>query len=187
MYPWGHLAVGYLCYSIAIRLRYRRPPDGQAVLALGIGTQFPDLIDKPLSWTFGILPSGRSMGHSLVFATLLGIVVWYVVRQYDRRTEAVAFFCGHLLHIVGDALPIVLAGRWERLGMVLWPVIPAYQSSGEPDQSIIEFFLSIDLATIPIEGVFFITLTTVLWLFDGLPGIKPLVDRIQKTTEASRK
>ncbi|TKX52430.1 metal-dependent hydrolase, partial [Halorubrum sp. SP9] len=26
MLPWGHLAVGYLCLSLAIRVRYRVPP-----------------------------------------------------------------------------------------------------------------------------------------------------------------
>ena len=50
--PWGHLAIGYLCLSLAIRARWRVPPQGPAVIAVAIGTQLPDLIDKPLAWTF---------------------------------------------------------------------------------------------------------------------------------------
>ena len=43
MYPWGHLAVGYLCYSLGVRLCDQRPPAGVAMVPLTIGTQFPDL------------------------------------------------------------------------------------------------------------------------------------------------
>ena len=41
------------------------------MLALAIGTQLPDLIDKPLTYQFAVLPSGRSLGHSLFFAAVL--------------------------------------------------------------------------------------------------------------------
>lgn len=187
MYPWGHLAVGYLCYSLAVRLRYRRSPSESAVLALGVGTQFPDLIDKPLSWTFGILPSGRSLGHSLVFALGVGIVVWYLAQRYDRRTEAVAFFSGHLLHVISDTVPIVLAKEWNKLGAAFWPLTPAYQYPGESDRGLIEFVLSIELASIPVEGVVLIALTIALWLSDGLPGVQSLVDYVQRTPETDLK
>ena len=60
MLPWGHLAVGYLAYSLAVRVRSGGPPAGLAVAALAVGTQFPDLIDKPLVSWVSVLPSGRS-------------------------------------------------------------------------------------------------------------------------------
>lgn len=187
MYPWGHLAVGYLCYSLVVRLRYRRPPDGLAVLALAVGTQFPDLIDKPLSWTLGILPSGRSFGHSIFFAVGLGLILWYLARQYNRRMEAIAFFGGHLLHVIGDIVPNVVAGQWDRLGMLFWPITPVYQYPGESEQGIIEFLLSIDFASLPPEGIVLMALTATLWFSDGFPGTKILINYTKRTCEMNIK
>jgi len=108
MLPWGHAAVGYLCYSFIVRVRDRRAPTGPAVLTLAVGTQLPDLIDKPLAWSLGILPSGRSLGHSLLFAVLLTIVVWVVAQRYDRQREVSALMVGHLLHVLADSTPFSL-------------------------------------------------------------------------------
>ena len=113
MLPWGHLAVGYLCYSLYVRLRHHPFPEGTAVFALAIGTQFPDLVDKPLAWTLGVAPSGRSVGHSLVVAAILAAIVWMLVRRYGRSGEPIAVFISYLSHIVVDAAPAALAGNWE--------------------------------------------------------------------------
>ena len=172
MLPWGHLAVGYICYSLSVRLRHHLPPEGPAVLALAIGTQFPDLIDKPLAWTFGILPSGRSVGHSLLFALVLGVGLWILARRYDRRTEGIAFLVGDLLHIFVDFLPAARSGQWDRLGALLWPVAPAYQYTGEMDRSIIEFFLALDLTGLSMIGLVLTVIALGLWRFDGTPGVE---------------
>ena len=60
MWPWGHLALGYLLHSPLARARFGRPPTDRATLLLVIGTQLPDLVDKPLAWWLGVLPAGRS-------------------------------------------------------------------------------------------------------------------------------
>ena len=65
MWPWGHLAVGYLVYSGLSRWRFGRLPGSVATLAVALGTQLPDLVDKPLAWTVNVLASGRSLAHSL--------------------------------------------------------------------------------------------------------------------------
>lgn len=57
MWPWGHVGAGYLVYTLLRRHTGERPA-GAAVLALAVGTQFPDLVDKPLGWTVGLLPGG---------------------------------------------------------------------------------------------------------------------------------
>ena len=48
MWPWEHLAIGYLAYSLLGRLAWRRPPTVGTAITVAFGTQFPDLVDKPL-------------------------------------------------------------------------------------------------------------------------------------------
>ena len=63
MWPWDHLAFGYVWYTLASRGWDGRPPSNAAAIALAVGTQFPDLVDKPLAWWLDVLPAGRSLGH----------------------------------------------------------------------------------------------------------------------------
>jgi hypothetical protein len=58
MWPWGHLAVGYLCYVAYLKLYDNDRQTLYPVLAVGFGSQFPDFIDKPLAWSVLVLPSG---------------------------------------------------------------------------------------------------------------------------------
>ena len=76
--PLGHAAFGYVLYSLYTRLHLNHPPQGLAALALAFGTQFPDLIDKPLTWTFAVLPYGRSFAHSLFTLVPLLAILWLV-------------------------------------------------------------------------------------------------------------
>lgn len=179
MLPWGHLAIGYLVYSIGVRLRHRQAPVGPAVLALAVGTQVPDLIDKPLAWTFELLPSGRSLGHSLLFAILLGAVVWALVKRYNRRQAAIAFVIGYLSHVVIDVLPAVRAGQWEIVGTLLWPLLPAYVYPGEQGRGIIEFLLGLDFAAIPLSGLILSVVAVGVWVYDGLPGVRLVFDFVR--------
>ena len=48
MWPWEHLTIGYLAYSLLSRLAWRRPPTVGTAITVAFGTQFPDLVDKPL-------------------------------------------------------------------------------------------------------------------------------------------
>jgi len=176
MLPWGHLAVGYLVYSLGVRLRHGVPPEGPAVIALAVGTQLPDLIDKPLAWTFEILPSGRSLGHSLLFVVLLGVIVWTVGKRYNRRSAAGAFLVGYLSHMVVDVLPAVRAGQWEIVGALLWPLLPVYEYPGEQGRGIVEFLLALDLTTLPLMGVVASVFMMGLWMFDGLPGVRTVFE-----------
>jgi len=147
-------------------------PEGPAVIALAVGTQFPDLIDKPLAWTFGILPSGRSLGHSILFVVVISVGVWLIGRRYNRRSEGIALLAGYVSHVVVDVLPAVRAGQWDRLGSLLWPITPAYQYPGEMDRSIIEFFLALDLTGLSMIGLVLTVIALGLWRFDGTPGVE---------------
>ena len=173
MLPWGHLAVGYLAYTLAIRAHRRRPPRGPAVIALAIGTQLPDLLDKPLNAWVGLLPSGRSMGHSLLVALVLGLAVWYLARRYDHEAVGIAFGVGYVSHVVADSISLALAQQWAMLGYLLWPVTPAYRYPGEADRDILAYLL-VNLTTPPHFELGLFALAIVVWIYDGRPGLSAI-------------
>ena len=57
MWPWGHLAAGYPVYTAYTRLHTGDPPADVPALVALLGTQLPDLVDKPLA----VLPTVRSL------------------------------------------------------------------------------------------------------------------------------
>jgi membrane-bound metal-dependent hydrolase YbcI (DUF457 family) len=124
VFPLGHALLGYLLYVVFARAIPGRYPHGVRLGALLLGTQFPDLVDKPLAFA-GVLVSGRSLAHSLVFAAGLLAVLWYVARRSRRPQLAVAFGFGHVSHLVGDAIGPIATGRFGELTFLLWPVFPA--------------------------------------------------------------
>ena len=170
MLPWGHAAVGYLLYTALVHYRddVDGVPAGAPVLALAIGTQFADLVDKPLAWYLGILDSGRSLGHSLLTAVVLLAVVHWLATRYGRRELSVAFAVGHLSHLAADALYPLLRGEWAELGFLLWPVLS--RPGVEVDRTITEVIVA---STFSPTGFFELALfvaATALWLRHGAPG-----------------
>jgi len=123
MWPWGHVGVGYLVYTL-LRRRVGERPAGPAVLALVLGTQFPDLVDKPLGWTVGLLPGGRSLAHSLLTTAVVAVLVYALAHRVRHRVTGVAFLLGVVLHLLGDALYPALRGETGELSFLLWPVLP---------------------------------------------------------------
>jgi len=131
MWPWGHAAVGFLSFvaiaSITGDRRYGLP-----IVAVLIGSQFPDLIDKPLAWTVPLLPAGRSLAHSLVTTgPVLVVGLLLADRLLVRRTHRVAvvgFALGHVTHVLGDGLYAFIDGAYGDLSYLVWPVmsLPEY-------------------------------------------------------------
>jgi hypothetical protein len=173
MWPWGHLAFGYVLYSLVSRVVWRRPPEWPAVVALAFGTQLPDLIDKPLAWTFGLLPSGRSLAHSLVFGTLIVLVVLLLLRRLERFERA-AFAVGYFSHLAGDALRPVLSGDLEHTRFLLWPLM-SLPPSGETKTGIIQFLLDAELSGTVVVELGFAAVVVVWWILDGAPGLGALL------------
>lgn len=177
MWPWEHLAVGYLCYSLWVHWRHDRPPTGAAVVAVVVATQLPDLVDKPLAWWLGVLPSGRSLGHSLFFAAPVTTFVWLI---FGRRIGG-AFAIGYVSHLITDVVhPAILGGSFDYTFLV-WPLIERPQTGGDgllvQTQRILSNFG--ELVTSP-EGVSYLLFTVVLlgtaallWAHDGFPGLHP--------------
>lgn len=170
MWPWGHLAVAYLLYTVYTHHRFDRPPLAVPALALAVGSQVPDLIDKPLAWTFGILPGGRTLGHSLLFAAVLVTIVYALAVRLDRRDVGLAFVIGHVSHLVTDVPPSALTGDFSGTEFLLWPLVD--QPPEDSVDGIIDAILNY-YAMGPYElfqfGLF--VLAALVWYRDGMPGL----------------
>lgn len=166
MYPPVHPVVGYLVYAGFTRVLGRTPSDGIAVPVLVVATLLPDIIDKPLLW-MGVVPSGRTLGHSLLFAIPVMIVVSLFFYRRGSPEAGVAFAIGYLSHIAADALWPLVVGASGELGFLLWPLTysPPYEG-----QKYLTTVMGIDVTTFPIE-IALLVLGLAVWISDGTPGI----------------
>lgn len=184
MWPWEHLAFGYLFYSLGARAYYRRPPLGTAALAVAVGTQVPDLLDKSLAWLLDVFEVGYALGHSaLVVPPALALA--YVLARRRRPTGGrlvLAYGVGHLSHLAGDLLYPLLQGKGLDLRRVLWPVASPEPGEvrGDVLRRVVGYFvrylaqvLSLDPSPLFLVQVGLVGTVFVLWLADGAPG--PLV------------
>jgi len=168
MWPWGHAAVGYLSYSLGMRARDRRVTE-QSVVALAVGTQFPDLVDKPLGWTFGVLPGGRTLAHSLFAFAVVAAVVWFVASRYRRETVGAAFLIGYLTHPFADGLYAAIDGELSGLTYLLWPLLP--MPDYETEQSFVAHFAQLSLDSHLGFELALVVVASILWYYDGTPGV----------------
>ncbi|SFG72478.1 LexA-binding, inner membrane-associated putative hydrolase [Halopelagius inordinatus] len=169
MWPWGHLAVGYLCYTALVRLRGEGRQTSLALLAVGLGSQFPDLVDKPLAWSFAVLPSGRSLAHSLITASVIIGVAYWVGRRRGREEAAVAFGVGYVSHCLADLGPNVIFGllrgdveqlRWTTY--LVWPLLPSPPYPN--DSSFIEHLAAFEFSSYILVQFAFVGVAFLVWL-----------------------
>ncbi len=170
MWPWGHLAVAYLLYSVVARRRFDRPPRALPAIALAIGSQFPDLIDKPLAWNFGVLPGGRTLTHSLFTAAILVPAVFVLADRLESRTIGVAFLVGYGSHLLADVPPSVLSGEFVGAAYLLWPALE--QPPEAPVAGILDAFLHYyELGLYEWTQFALFAVAVVVWYADGMPGL----------------
>lgn len=182
MWPWGHLAVGYVAFSLFARLALRLRPSDRAVVVLAIATQLPDLIDKPLAWQFGLLSNGIGVAHSLLVGVPLAIAAGVTLRHRGYPEFGGAVAVGHASHVVGDLLFAALFSSPPILPSFLWPV---YRSPASPAPGLGAktwqllgdsgallggstgrlYFLSVGVLVVG---------TAALWVADGAPGWSPV-------------
>lgn len=180
MWPWEHLAVGYLAYSALVHLLARRRPAGDAVVALAVATQFPDLIDKPLAWSLDVLPSGASLAHSLAFALPVTLVAVALAARAGRRRVGAAFAVGYLLHLPADVLYPVLLGDGPKTAFLLWPFVPAPPSDVAGflphfEELVATFVahLATPRGTVYLAGeLALVGAALALYAYDGAPGLR---------------
>ncbi|PSQ20845.1 metal-dependent hydrolase [Halobacteriales archaeon QS_8_65_32] len=172
MWPWGHLAVGYLLYTALVRARTGRAPSGSGAVLVAFGTQFPDLVDKPLAWGLGVLLHGRTGAHSLPVLLLVVSVVALYARRRDRSDLALAFSVGYLTHPFADAFLALLQGQTEYVTYLLWPLTdPAHYST---DAIVLASFGPFDLTVYGVAQLGLVVLALGIWIADGTPGVATL-------------
>jgi len=167
MWPWGHAAAAYLAYRALVRWRRGRAPTPAAALAVVVAAQLPDVVDKPLAWSLSVLPSGRSLGHSLLVVVPAAALAWWALGDdHPRLTAAVAV--GVVSHPLVDALGTALRGDLAYLGFLLWP------ATTTPPPTLAQSFLAHVLAYEPgpVRAVEFGLVAAALLArrADGYPG-----------------
>lgn len=177
MFPPGHLGVAYCCYSLLVRSSGRTPA-AAPVFAVVLGSQFPDLVDKPLAWYLGVLPTGRTLAHSLVVLVPVCILVYLVASRYDRSAVGVAFAVGAISHSLVDALP-ALWGSPADARFLLWPLlsVPGYDEdvSTSVTDRLYTAYAEPELASAYFLAEFaLLAVAIVLWHRDGRPGLEVL-------------
>jgi len=193
VWPWEHLAFGYVLFSASTRLLDRRSPTDPEALAVAVATQFPDLIDKPLAWTFDVLPSGLSLAHSLSVATLLTAGTAALARRRGVPGQGLAVAIGYGSHLLGDAVYPVAFGDPVRTSFLLWPFLGGPQPASTLDGTDhvvaaidrVELLISTPIGpwALLLEGLLLGGAVGV-WLADGTPGTDVLRSgHIRKPTE----
>jgi preprotein translocase subunit SecE len=185
MWPWGHLAVAYLCYVAWTSRRETGEQTLATLCVLAVGSQFPDLVDKPLAWTFGVLPSGRSLAHSLFTVIAIVWLVTYIGRRRDREALAVAFNVGVLTHTLSDISPSalwgIITGDWsqtEWLTYLVWPLRPPPPYAN--DESFLEVFAAFTVDPYVAFQFVLFGVAVWVWLATGAAGLAELRRHIQR-------
>ena len=170
----GHIAGAYFIYVGYERLRGTNRIDGWFIPVLVVASLVPDLIDKPLAWYFGVLPTGRSLGHSLLFLVPLVIVSVAYFRSRDRPELGVAVAVGCLSHIALDALPVL----WDdeaSADFLLYPywTVEPYETTAP---TVIELLLASLADPYFLLEFVLLGIAIVVWLRDGKPGLSVIKD-----------
>jgi len=187
MWPWEHAALGYLLVSATTRVIWSRPPSDMTALLAVFGSQFPDLVDKPLGWVFEVFPSGVSVAHSVLVAVGICFCVWIFGVVYDRRKEALAFCLGYLSHMPADIFYPVLAGGEPNWSVALWPLMLKNARGETPAllyvSTLFENFLRIlggsgsGVSWFLLLEIALVAGTFAVWFLDGRPGLPPYRNR----------
>lgn len=197
MLPFGHAAVGYGLYSLVMRRRVGRSPNGTEAAVALFGSQFPDLVDKPLMWLFGeIFMTGRMISHSLLIAALIILLVGVLGYITATTNLALAFGIGYLSHPFVDAFQFVLQGSVAvdivEISFLVWPLQP-------PVEQIVRILHELPFVGTLLERkevwtarylpsgyvlyiwmrvleLVLLILAAIRWRADGYPGLRGLLD-----------
>jgi hypothetical protein len=188
MWPWEHAALGYLVFSLVIHALYRRSPTGASALVLLVGTQLPDLVDKPLSWGLELFPVGFAVAHSVFVAVPFALACTLLARRHGRAKLGVALLVGYWSHLLGDVLSPLRSGGEPAMGRILWPLVE-YESYGDDlglarglvyIREYVAEVAATGLTTALALSLALTALAVSLWAVDGFPGVAWLFRRVHR-------
>ena len=190
MWPWEHLAFGYVLYSLGVHAFERRAPRGPPVLVLALATQVPDLIDKPLAWVFHLTAVGYSVGHSLlvVVPALTAALALAWRRGRRARRLVAAYAVGHLSHLAGDVIYPALMGKGPQIRRLFWP-LAGYEPTGVGAVAHVTAYLrryvgqvlSGEAGPLFVVQVGLVAVLLVVWLLDGAPGLRTVWNALTRS------
>lgn len=189
MWPWEHAAVGYVLLSLVVHLGDRRAPRDDETLIVLAATQFPDLIDKPLSWGVGTFPTGYGIGHSVVVAIPVSIILLLAVKWTDQRPWLVgSFLLGYWSHLFTDVFPLTRTHESANVGRILWPLVrmPPYETDYGLQRGFVYLGdLFTEIAAMNLSTTFTVyalvpTIAVVFWLIDDTPGTTTVCGLIKR-------
>jgi hypothetical protein len=189
MWPWEHLAVGYLLYSAYARVRTTGRLDDRRVLLLAVCTQLPDLIDKPLAWTFGMVSDGTAVGHSIFVVGPLLVAGLYLENDRLSTSYVPAIAIGVGSHLLADTVYPVLAGEGPIApSVLLWPLVTTSDpASAGLIATFFRFFTDfVEFLGTPLGLLYvllemaLVGLAVVVWVRDGTPGVRPVLRPLKR-------
>jgi uncharacterized membrane protein YjgN (DUF898 family) len=193
MWPWEHVVIGYVAYSILSHVHRGRSPDGREAVLVAFAALLPDLVDKPLAWGLGVIGSGYGPAHSLFVAGpfVVALASWW--STVSSPWQGVAFATGYLLHLPGDVFYAYVTSGSVVPSIVLWPVATTGGvgiRDGFLRQTVarlVEFGVGVfagDVSTYTWLQLGLLVLAVLLWVCDGAPPLRdsreltrPLLDR----------
>ncbi len=170
MWPIGHVAIAYLFYTASTRLRFDAGPTAIAAVIVAFGSLFPDLVDKPLAWYFGALPTGRTLAHSLVFLVPFVLVVYAIARWRGYAEYGFAFGLGAISHSLVDAAP-ALWRTGENVDFLVWPLI-SVESYEEGAPTVLGLLRESLTDPYFLSEFLFMAIALLVWRADGYPGLE---------------
>lgn len=186
MWPWEHLAFGYLIYTAVVHLVFRERPTDTATLALALGTQIPDLIDKPLGWTLGFYATGYGAAHSVLIAGPFVLLVFAEAVRHGRLRVGLGLAVGWYSHMLGDVVNPLRNGNLPSVERLFWPVVRFegydrdlgfFERFGHYFSEFVAHGLAPEYRVFLFAYVGLFAFVFVVWLFDGVPGVRGLVRR----------
>jgi hypothetical protein len=129
--PIEHFIIALLPIAVYALLRDRQLPSLQLVAVAFFGSQFPDLIDKPLAHELYLIPSGRVFMHSLPFAIPLAIAIIAYGIKTERARLGGAFAFAYFTHLLADNKRLLPPDPHVSPDL-LWPLQPPVARSIVP-------------------------------------------------------
>jgi len=130
--PPGHFLVAAVPATVYLIWQDRQLPGWTALFVIGVGSQFPDLIDKPLAHLFFLLPNGRVGAHSLPIAIPIAGIALSVAWRLNRRRAGGLFVFAYATHLFADYYRVLFSPDPQLPPGLLWPLVPPLPGRLEP-------------------------------------------------------